>query len=128
MKDIENRADIELLLNRFYAKVFKDDLISHFFTKVVPLNLEEHIPVIADFWESILLNAKGYRKNVMEVHLNISKKSKIEKQHLDRWVQLFTETVDELFAGPKATVAKQRAASIATMMNIKINYFNSLKE
>ena len=127
MKDIENRDDIELLLRQFYSKVFKDDVISHFFTEVVPLNLEEHIPVIADFWESVLLDVKGYRKNVMEVHLNISQKSKIEKQHLDRWVKLFTETVDELFQGHKATVAKQRAASIATMMNIKINYPNPLK-
>ena len=127
MKDIENRADIELLLKNFYTKVFNDDLISHFFTEVVPLNLEEHIPVIADFWESVLLDAKGYRKNVMEVHLDISKKSKIERQHLDRWVQLFTQTVDEFFEGPKSTIAKQRAASIATMMNIKINYPNPLK-
>jgi hemoglobin len=127
MKDIETRTDIELLLNRFYAKVFRDDLIGYFFTEVVPLNLEKHIPVIADFWESILLNAKGYRKNVMEIHLNISQKSKIEKHHLDRWVHLFTETVDELFEGNKATIAKQRAASIATMMNIKINHPNPLK-
>jgi hemoglobin len=83
--------------------------------------------VIADFWESILLNAKGYRKNVMEIHLNISQKSKIEKHHLDRWIYLFTETVDELFEGNKATIAKQKAASIATMMNIKINYPNPLR-
>ena len=127
MRNIENRRDIELLLNRFYTKVFKDDLISHFFTEVVPLNLKTHIPVIADFWESVLLDSKGYRKNVMEVHMNISQKSKIEKPHLDRWVLLFTETVDELFEGPRAIVAKQRAASIATMMNIKINHPNPLK-
>jgi hemoglobin len=127
MKDIESRADIELLLEEFYTKAFKDDLISHFFIEVVPLNLEEHIPVIADFWESVLLDAKGYRKNVMEVHLNISQKSKIQKEHLDRWVQLFIGTVDELFEGHKATIAKQRAASIATMMNIKINHPNPLR-
>ena len=127
MKDIENRSDIELLLNRFYTKVFEDDLISHFFKEVVPLDLETHIPVIADFWESVLLDAKGYRKNVMEVHLNISQKSKIEKKHLDRWAKLFTETVNDLFEGHRATIAKQRAASIVTMMNIKINHPNPLK-
>ena len=119
-RDIENRADLEKLLEIFYKKVFKDDLISHFFTEVVPLNLETHIPVIADFWESVLLDGRGYRKNVMEIHLNISEKSKIEKKHLDRWVKIFSETVDELFEGSKASLAKQRAASIATMMNIKI--------
>ena len=126
-RDIENRADLERLLEVFYRKVFKDDLISHFFIEVVPLNLETHIPVIADFWESVLLDGRGYRKNVMEIHLKISEKSKIDKEHLDRWVKIFSETVDELFEGAKASLAKQRAASIATMMNIKIDYPNPLK-
>jgi len=126
-RDIENRADLERLLEVFYKKVFKDDLISHFFIEVVPLNLETHIPVIADFWESVLLDGRGYRKNVMDIHLNISEKSKIEKHHLDRWVSLFTETVDELFEGPKAALAKQRARSIATMIHLKIDYPNPLK-
>lgn len=119
-KDIENRADLEKMLEAFYKKVFKDDLISHFFIEVVPLNLETHIPVITDFWESVLLDGRGYRKNVMEIHLNISEKSRIEKVHLDRWVKIFSETVDEMFEGTKASLAKQRAMSIATMMNIKI--------
>jgi hemoglobin len=119
-KDIESRADLEKMLETFYKKVFKDDLISHFFIEVVPLNLETHIPVITDFWESVLLDGRGYRKNVMEIHLNISEKSKIEKAHLDRWVKIFSETVDEFFEGSKATLAKQRAGSIATMMNVKI--------
>jgi hemoglobin len=119
-RDIENRNDIELLLHDFYEKVFKDDLIGYFFTEVVPLNLETHLPLIADFWESVLLDGRGYRKNVMEIHRDISGKSKIEKEHFDRWVHLFTESVDKLFEGPKALLAKQRALSIATMMNIKI--------
>jgi hemoglobin len=126
-KDIENRDDLKKMLEAFYKKVFKDDLISHFFLEVVPLNLETHIPVITDFWESVLLDGRGYRKNVMEIHLNISEKSRIEKAHLDRWVKIFSETVDEMFEGAKASLAKQRAVSIATMMNIKITYPNPLK-
>lgn len=126
-KDIETRANIELLLCDFYEKVFKDELIGHFFTEVVPLDLDTHLPVITDFWESVLLDGRGYRKNVMEIHRDISSKSKIEKLHFDRWVQLFTETVDKYYEGTKANLAKQRAASIATMMNIKINYPDPLK-
>jgi hemoglobin len=126
-KDIENRADLEKMLEAFYKKVFKDELISHFFLEVVPLDLETHIPVITDFWESVLLDGRGYRKNVMEIHLDISKKSRIEKAHLDRWIKIFTETVDEMFEGTKASLAKQRAVSIATMMNIKITDPNPLK-
>lgn len=121
-KDIESRGDIEMLLWDFYEKAFKDELIGHFFTEVVPLNLDKHVPVIADFWESVLLEGRGYRKNVMEIHQDINKKSPMQKRHFDRWVKLFGESVDKFFIGAKATIAKQRAVSIATMMNIKINY------
>jgi hemoglobin len=121
-KDIENRKDIEHLLTSFYTKVFKDERIKHFFIEVVPLNLEQHIPVITDFWESVLFSKHTYRKNVMEVHQHISNLSSIKKEHLDCWIFLFEQTVDELFAGVKAELAKQRAVSIATLMDIKLNH------
>ncbi|MER3463537.1 MAG: hypothetical protein C4329_03065 [Chitinophagaceae bacterium] len=122
MKNIENRTDIERLLEAFYTKAFQDDLIGKFFTEVLPLNLETHIPVITDFWESIVLGTQGYRKNVMEVHQHIHQLSAIKKEHLDRWVTLFTQTVDEFFKGDKAELMKQRAKSIATLMDIKLNH------
>ena len=121
-KDIESREDLVRLLEVFYERALADALIGHFFTEVVPIDLRTHIPVIADFWASVLLDARGYRKNVMEVHRHIHLLSVIRKEHLDRWVALFSATVDELFAGDKAELAKQRGRSIATMMNIKLNH------
>jgi hemoglobin len=120
-KDIETRADVEEVLTVFYQKVFKDDLIGFFFTEVVPLNLDTHIPVIADFWESVLFGARGYRKNVMQVHQHISDLATIKKEHLNRWVQLFTQTINDLAEGDTAELMKQRAQSIATLMEIKIH-------
>lgn len=122
MNDIENRGNIEVVINAFYRKAFEDELIGFFFTEVVPLNLESHLPVITDFWESILFGNHHYRKNVMEIHRNIHQLSSIDKKHLDRWVQLFTKTVDELFEGRYATLMKHRAVSIATLMDIKLNH------
>jgi hemoglobin len=119
MQDLNNRDDILHLLTSFYHKAFVDELIGHFFTEVVPLDLETHIPVIADFWEAIVFNTQGYNKNVMEIHRQISQLSKIRKDHLDRWVQIFSETIDEMFEGDKATLMKQRARSVATLMEIK---------
>jgi len=121
-RDIENRKDIEDFLQTFYKKAFTDELIGHFFTEVMPLDLKTHIPVIAGFWESIVFNTHGYRKNVMEVHQHIHNLSKIQKQHLDRWVELFTGTLDEFFDGSKTELMKQRAKSIATLMDIKLNH------
>jgi hemoglobin len=119
-RDVETRSDLEALLADFYTKVFKDDRIAFFFTEVEPLNLETHLPVITDFWEAVVFGKHSYRKNVMEIHQHISAKSAIEKKHLDRWVQLFTQTVDAHFEGPNATLMKQRATSIATLMQIKL--------
>ncbi len=122
MKDIESRSDIETMLISFYKKAFDDDLIGRFFTEVVPLDLVTHLPVITDFWESVILNKQVYRKNVMHIHHHIHELSPIKKEHLDRWVDLFTTTVDEFFEGEKASLMKQRAASIATLMDIKLNH------
>jgi hemoglobin len=35
---------------------------------------------------------------------------------------LFNQNIDEHFEGNKATLMKQRAASIATLMDIKLNH------
>jgi hemoglobin len=121
-RDIERREDLENVLKAFYEKVFTDELIGHFFTEVVPLDLKTHIPVIVDFWEAIVFNTQGYHKNVMMVHQHIHQLSAIRKEHLERWVKIFTETVDEKFEGEKATLMKQRARSVATLMDIKLNH------
>lgn len=122
LKAIESRSDIETVLTSFYKKAFDDKLIGRFFTEVVPLDVVTHLPVITDFWESIILNKQVYCKNVMQIHQHIHQISAIEKEHLDRWVQIFTTTIDEHFAGNKATLMKQRAQSIATLMDIKLNH------
>ena len=121
-KDISSREDLVQMLYAFYTKAFRDELIGRFFIEVVPLDLTTHIPVIADFWEAIVFNTHGYRKNVMEVHQHIHQLSNIKKEHLERWVKLFTETLDEMFEGEKATLMKHRARSIATLMDIKLNH------
>ena len=55
--DIETRAAIDALMQTFYGKAMTDEVIGRFFTEVVPLDLEQHLPVIGDFWESVLLPA-----------------------------------------------------------------------
>lgn len=121
-KDIETREELETFLWAFYEKAFADELIGRFFIEVVPLDLNTHIPVIAAFWESVAFNKPNYRKNVMEVHRHIHQLSQIKKEHLDRWVKIFTGTLDENFEGSKTELMKQRARSIATLMDIKLNH------
>jgi hemoglobin len=125
--DIASRADIELLVRRFYEKVTADEVIGFIFTKVIPMNWEHHIPVIVDFWETILLENMVYKKNAMEVHYEVNKKVPLQKEHFDRWILLFNGTVDEMYCGAKATLAKARASSIAAVMQFKMQEAGNTK-
>jgi hemoglobin len=119
-KDIEDRKDIETLINTFYDKVRKDEVIGYIFNDVARVNWEHHTPIICDFWENILFQSSVYQGNPMATHIKLHGLSPLDKSHFDRWKRLFTETVDEYFEGKNAETAKQRAISIATMMQIKI--------
>ncbi len=119
-EDIKSREDIIHLLKLFYAKVIKDETIGIIFTKIFPINWDHHIPLIANFWESILLDNHVYTGNPMLKHIDINKMYPLEKKHFDAWLGLFDETVDESFSGKVATMAKKRAHGIAGIMQIKI--------
>ena len=125
-KDISNRADIDFLITSFYEKLMVDDLISHFFTDVVKIDLASHIPVIADFWENILLDAMVYKRNAMTPHLAMAEKSHIEHAHFERWLALFHQTIDANFEGEKANLAIERSKSIALLMEHKVGGLKTL--
>ena len=118
-KDIENRGDLLLLIQEFYKKLLADDSINYLFTDVANINLEHHFPVLVDFWDSILFQSDTYRKNAMQPHIALHQKSPLTKQHFETWLRYFKETVDELFAGDNAFIIKEKATSIATVMQIK---------
>jgi hemoglobin len=118
--DIENRADVEHLINTFYDKVKQDNVIGFIFNDVAKVNWEKHLPVMYDFWENIIFYTNTYSGNPMKVHMHLSQRTPLTREHFQRWLQLFTETVDELFEGGKANIAKEKAISIATIMQAKI--------
>ena len=122
--DIQNRADIEKFLVTFYGHVITDPTIGIIFTKIFPLNLQQHIPLITDFWETILLDNPVYKKNAMAVHFEINKKYPLQKKHFNAWLHLFNSTLDELFSGEKVLLAKKRALGIAELMQLKMNKIN----
>lgn len=119
-RDIQGRPDLERLLRAFYADATRDDLIGHFFTEVVVLDLDTHIPRLVDFWESVLLGGHAYRSDAMRVHQQLNSRSPMLEEHFTRWTDLWCAHVDALFHGPVAERAKQRAISIATVMRLKV--------
>lgn len=120
-QDIETRADVEQLIQGFYEKALIDEQIGFIFTDIAKIDLESHLPHLFDFWENILLKPNGYKRNVLKVHLDLNEKSQLSSAHFERWLDLFSATVDELFEGITANNAKNKALSIATVMQTKLH-------
>ena len=120
MKDIENRADLELVLNAFYRKAFEDDMLRFFFVDIAGLDLESHLPTITDFWESILFGTIRYQGNVMIKHFALDEQRQIGREQIDRWLALFSETINAQFAGPKTEEMLNRARIIGETLFYKL--------
>ena len=118
--DLDCRENIEIMIRLFYEKVNEDKQISRFFKDVVHVNWEKHLPIMYDFWESIILGHSTYSGNPMQVHTQLNEKSALKKEDFDRWLQIFELNLKENFAGKYTEIANQRAISIATVMQLKI--------
>lgn len=119
-KDIANRTDIELLVNTFYEKVVADKQLGFIFQEIAKVNWSTHLPVMYNFWENIILCTGTYEGNPMNLHKRLHHITSLNETHFDQWESLFICTIDELFEGPKANLAKQRAISISGIIKEKI--------
>ena len=120
MRDIENRKDVEFLVDSFYKKALKDEVIGFFFTEVAQMDWDTHIPIMYNFWEGVLFGKGSYKGNPVKPHIDLHLKHPIKKEHFDRWISLFTQTVLEYFSGPTSEMAITRAKSIASIMQLKV--------
>ena len=113
MRDIETTEDIKLIVDLFYDLILSDTLLAPFFAAI---KLTDHLPKMVHFWSFLLLDEAGYTTNVVEKHL----KMPLDKQHFDRWLELFSRIMDENFKGEKVELAKQRAFTIAWTTQYKL--------
>ena len=90
-----------------------DPIIGFIFTDVAHLDLEAHVPVITDFWETLLFGAGSYRGGAFRPHAALDRKVKLRYGHFARWVALWTLTVHDHFEGPVAEQAKAHAVRVA---------------
>lgn len=104
------------LVDHFYGLVKGDDLLGPIFTDVAKVDWAEHLPKMYAFWESVLFGAPGYKGRPLPVHLALSLQTSLQAREFDRWLALFRRAVDQLFVGPQALVAKERASRIADVL------------
>lgn len=112
-EDLKDRSDVARLVDEFYRRAFADPLIGPIFTDIAKMELERHLPIMCDFWETVLFRAGLYRRNALQVHLALNDRFPLQQNHFERWLTLWVANVDEHFAGEKADLAKVQAMRIA---------------
>jgi hemoglobin len=124
-KDINTRADIFLLVSQFYKKVRADKILGPFFNETIK-DWEAHLELLTTFWETSLFMTRKldhkYHGNPLEAHVKVDKQFNytIDNIHFGIWLNLWYQTIDELFEGDYADNAKRRARKMGTFMYLKI--------
>ncbi|MCV7192078.1 group III truncated hemoglobin [Mycolicibacterium brumae] len=104
--DIATRDDLYALLSAFYGLALVDDLLAGPFAEIRDQGLESHLPVMCDFWETMLFRERKYRRSALSVHRHVHSEHPLTSAHFIRWLTLWWATVDAMFAGPVAEQAK----------------------
>ncbi len=119
-KDISSRHHMEEIVHKFYKLAMEDKLIGGFFTEDVIPDLNLHLPVIINFWDSLLFDTNTYKGNPMIKHIVLNRRKPMQPEHFTRWLKLWHQTIDSLYIGPVAENAKERATQIGILMQHKI--------
>lgn len=117
MRDIQSKEDIGNLVHTFYQRVQNDSVLSFAFNEVAQIDWETHLPRMVEFWQTIVFRKPGYKGNPAHTHVVLAGKmaetaAPMRPEHFTHWVELFKDTVDDLFAGERAEFAKQSAAQM----------------
>jgi hemoglobin len=118
--DLTDRADVEALLRRFYGRVMVDDVLAEPFAELRIRGLDTHIPVMADFWETVLFRAGLYRGSALHAHRQVHQRTPLTSRHFVLWLTAWNNTVDEMFQGSIAEHAKIQGARIAWAMHRRL--------
>ncbi|MCB5424307.1 group III truncated hemoglobin [Altererythrobacter sp. CC-YST694] len=101
---------IASFVDRFYARIRKDDLLGPIFAERIA-DWDEHLGRMKRFWRSILHNSGEFSGNPMVKHMAIPG---LDASHFAHWLDLFYATLREDEPDPAATrLVGARARMIA---------------
>ena len=107
------KTHIETLVTHFYQKVQADTLLGPVFNEVAQVNWDEHIPLLCQFWNSVMLKTNEYHGNAYQKHLVLKERTQIQEIHFVRWLNLFQQEALNHLPKEAAEQIIQRANQIA---------------
>lgn len=114
--DIKTRQDVELLVDTFYGNLMRDKQLAFIFKELAHINWSYHLPVMYNFWENVILCTGSYDGNPMDLHKHLHHIQPLSEANFRAWDRIFVRTVDKLFEGKNASMAKERALSISAIL------------
>lgn len=123
MKDIETKEDVARMISGFYSRVNEDPLLGPVFNEVAAVNWDTHLPVMIDFWSTLLLGTGEYKGQPFPKHAVLP----LTSAHFERWLKLFDENIKDLYSGPVADQAIHQAHQIARVFEFKFNNIQANK-
>jgi hemoglobin len=114
--DLDSRARIEAFVDQFYARVLVDPQLAPVFLDAAQIDLAVHLPHIKDYWCKLLLGEQGYNRHTMDIHRRLHRKRPLTAADFQRWLTLFSATLDEHYSGGRTERARQLAVTIAANM------------
>jgi hemoglobin len=112
-RDLDSPEEIAEMVRRFYADVAQDDLLGPMFNDVARVDWSEHLPKLTAFWCRALLGLPGYVGNPFRAHALVHARRRFTPAHFRRWLDLFHETLDLGWVGPRADRAHELADNVA---------------
>lgn len=123
MKEIENRADLYVLVTAFYKKIRTHELLGPIFNAhITEEQWPAHLNKLTDFWVTALLGQTCFKGSPSQAHINVDKNLNhtIDQIHFGKWLELWFETIDSLYQGTVAQRAKDASRKMATGQYIHI--------
>jgi len=123
--DLEPGEAVQHLVNAFYDGAKRDAVLGPVFNKIIGDDWSSHLPVMYSFWDSVVFGLGGYKGQAVAKHIDIDRQLPLRAEHFEHWITRWNATVDSMFAGPNAELAKSKANMMLQLISFKVDYARS---
>ena len=107
------------LVDLFYGRVRKDDLIGPVFNRAID-DWPEHLERLQAFWSSVMLTSGRYKGRPLPAHVKHG--DSIRQASFDRWLELWREATEEVLPPAAAAAMQEKAGRIAESLSLGIAF------
>lgn len=109
---------IKNLVTHFYQKIQCDKVLGPIFNDIAQVDWDHHIPLLCQFWNSIMLKTNEYHGNAYRKHVILGETTQLTEAHFSRWLVIFQEEAFKYLPIQSAQLITEKAYMIAESLKI----------